>query len=967
MARLFSSLRLRLLLLVLLAVLPALGLMLYTNLEQRRLAAAHAQEDALRLTRLMVVEHERLIENVHQLLITLVQLPVIRAGRLADCQALLANLVHLYPAYTNLGAARPDGEIYCSGLPFSGSVNISDRLYFQQAIKIDGFATGEHQIGRITGKPGLNFGYPLHDGAGRIQGVVFAALDLGRLNQLLTQAELPPGSTFTIIDDHGALLARYPHQGIGQPILNSPLIQTILAQKEGATAARGLDGVARLYAFAPLKRDDGANAGVYVSIGLPIEVVFAEADRILGRNLTLLGLVTLAAFIGAWVGSDLFLLKRVRALLGTTERLAAGDLTTRTNVVYGQGELSQLARAFDQMAAALEQREADRTQTEQEIQRRNRELELFNAIIAASASGMEAETILDTACRQLARALDLPRATATLLNTDKTGAVVVAEYQVEGQPVLLNQTIPLISTPSSQTRLTAQSSLVVTEAQSDPRLAPLHEFLRQRGTVSLLALPLIVEGEVVGSLNLEATERRDFSPQEVGLGWSVADQVAGAMARRQLDQQRRLLSIAIEQTADNIILTDTKGTIVYVNPAFEQLSGYDSTEVVGQSVNLLKSGQHDPAFYQKMWTTILAGQVWHGRFVNQQKDGAFYTVDASISPVRDESGAIVNYVSTQRDVTRELQLEEQYHQAQKMEAIGRLTGGIAHDFNNLLTAINGFAELLQLRLPTADPHQHLVANIFKSGQRAAELVSQLMAFSRKQIIEPKVLDLNQAVGTMDRMLQRIIGEDIALKTSLAAGLWPVKVDPAQMEQVIVNLAVNARDAMPQGGQLTIETANAVLDTTYMADHLEAQPGEYVLLAVSDTGIGMTREVQARIFEPFFTTKEPGQGTGLGLATVYGIVKQNGGNIQVYSEAGQGTVFKIYLPRTEETVSALPEPDRTGDLPRGTETILLVEDEPAVRNLAAQVLDEQGYKVLTTADGGEALNLIQAYDEEIHLV
>ncbi len=609
-----------------------------------------------------------------------------------------------------------------------------------------------------------------------------------------------------------------------------------------------------------------------------------------------------------------------------------------------------------------------RVRTEEEIRRHNRELTLLNQVIAASSTETEPETILETACRELAVAFDIPQAAAILLNEKKTEAVVVAEYLTNGQPPMLNETIPVENNPSFQYLLNRKAPLVVGDAQSDPRLAPVHGLLRQHGTVSLLMLPLIIAGEVVGSLSLDAIEPHSFSAEEVNLAWSVADQVAGALARARLTQTHRRLSIAIEQAAENVIITDAEGTILFVNSAFRQTTGYNQAEAVGQNPRILNSGKQDAAFYRELWKTITAGEIWRGRFVNKKKDGTFYTEDATITPVRNENGEMINYVKVARDVTDKLQLEEQYRQAQKMEAIGRLTGGIAHDFNNLLTAINGFAELMQMRLPPDDPNQRLVGNILHSGQHAADLIRQLLIFSRKQTIEPKVLNLNAIVDETDTMLQRIISKDIQMETILFPDLWSTRIDPVQIKQVIVNLAVNARDAMPEGGRLTIETANVVLDETYTASHFDAPPGKYVLLAVSDTGVGMSEEVQTHIFEPFFTTKEEGKGTGLGLATVYGIVKQCGGHIWVYSEIGRGTTFKIYLPRVEVEASPLSEHNESPSMPRGTETILLAEDEILVRELAARTLREQGYTVLEAANGEKALRLVQMHPElEIHLL
>ena len=429
------------------------------------------------------------------------------------------------------------------------------------------------------------------------------------------------------------------------------------------------------------------------------------------------------------------------------------------------------------------------------------------------------------------------------------------------------------------------------------------------------------------------------------------------------------LSAAVEQAAGAVIITDVQGHIQYVNPGFEHMSGYGQAEVLGQTPRILQSGEHDATFYGELWATIRAGNIWHGRLVNKRKDGTRYVVDATITPVRDANGQIANYVSLQRDVTREAQLEEQYRQLQKMEVMGQLTSGIAHDFNNLLTVINGFAELLQVQLSPYEPAHELLAKIRDAGRHGVELVQQLLAFSRKQTITPRLVDLGQLVAGMQSMLQRVIGEHIELTTHVAPDLWPVKVDATQMEQVIVNLAVNARDAMPQGGRLTIEVANVVLDHEYVGGHLQAQPGEHVLLVISDTGIGMTPEVKAHLFEPFFTTKGQGKGTGLGLAIVYGIVKQNGGNIWVYSEEGLGTTFKIYLPRadTESAAQSAARTEVREPSPNGNETILLVEDNDSVRDLARLVLRRQGYQVLSAADGQEALDVAADYSGRIHLL
>jgi PAS domain S-box-containing protein len=486
----------------------------------------------------------------------------------------------------------------------------------------------------------------------------------------------------------------------------------------------------------------------------------------------------------------------------------------------------------------------------------------------------------------------------------------------------------------------------------------------------LLIVPVLARERRIGGLVLASPTPRPWDPDEIALMETVGRQLGAVAERLQLEESRQRLSAAIEQAAEAVIITDTDGTILYVNPAFEQVTGYSLAEVVGRNARILKSGEQDDAFYRELWETITAGRVWQGRFVNKKKDGSLYTEDATITPVRNQAGEIVNFVAVKHDVTWEIALEEQFRQAQKLEALGRLAGGVAHDFNNLLTVIHLSTRMLERYLRSEDPLWEHVQRIRESGERAANLTKQLLSFSRREMIEPRVVNLNELVSRLADMLRRIIGEHIKLLTLLDDELWPVYVDPAQVDQVIMNLVVNARDAMLQGGTLTIETSNVVLDEAYSARHVDTQPGEYVILIISDTGVGMSEEVKARIFEPFFTTKERGKGTGLGLSTAFGIVKQNDGHIWVYSEEGRGTTFKIYLPRTKETESGSPARTRPLTPVRPIETekvILIVEDNADVRNLAVTALKTHGYQVLAAKNGVEALQISLGHEGPIHLL
>ena len=426
-------------------------------------------------------------------------------------------------------------------------------------------------------------------------------------------------------------------------------------------------------------------------------------------------------------------------------------------------------------------------------------------------------------------------------------------------------------------------------------------------------------------------------------------------AREQAADNMRTLTVAVEQSPAAVVVTGTDGRIEYVNRRFTEITRYTRSDVLGKTPRVLQSGLTPVEVYEDLWGTITAGREWTGVMQNRRKDGQLYWDAATISPVRDAAGAVTHFVAIKQDVTAQRLLEDQFRQAQKMEAVGRLAGGVAHDFNNLLSVITSYSEILLEDLGPADPRRADLDEIRKAAGAAAGLTRQLLAFSRQQVLQPRVLSPNAVIEGVDKMLRRLIGEDVELETVLARDTGAIKADPGQIEQVIMNLAVNARDAMPEGGRLTIATSNVELDSIYTGDHIPVTPGPYVLLAVTDTGVGMNAETKRRLFEPFFTTKEKGKGTGLGLATVYGIVKQSGGFIWVYSEVGQGTTFKIYLPRVPEAPTA-PEPVRSPESLRGTETILIAEDSPAVRSAARQVLERLGYAVLDAPNGAAALDV-----------
>jgi two-component system, cell cycle sensor histidine kinase and response regulator CckA len=435
---------------------------------------------------------------------------------------------------------------------------------------------------------------------------------------------------------------------------------------------------------------------------------------------------------------------------------------------------------------------------------------------------------------------------------------------------------------------------------------------------------------------------------------------------RELRQSEERYRDLVENAHDLIYTQDLEGNYTSINSAVERVTGYTREEALGMNVKHVAA----PEYLEKARRMIaqkLAGESVTAYEVEIiAKDGRRVRVELNTSLIIQD-GVVVGVQGIARDVTERKELEEQLRQAQKMEAVGKLAGGVAHDFNNLLTVINGYSDLLAKRLRAEDPLRLNVEEIKKAGERATSLTRQLLAFSRKQVLQPKVIDLNEVVRETEKMLRRLIGEDVELRASLGPWLGSVKADPGQMEQVLMNLAVNARDAMPHGGKLTISTENVYLDEEYAAHHVSVAPGRYVMLAVSDTGSGMDEETRARVFEPFFTTKEAGKGTGLGLSTVYGIVKQSGGYVWVYSEVGRGTTFKIYLPRVDAGAQLYSQTPSHARKLGGTETVLLAEDDELVRNMTRVILSDHGYKVLAEANGVAALSLFERTEEPIHLL
>jgi two-component system cell cycle sensor histidine kinase/response regulator CckA len=624
-------------------------------------------------------------------------------------------------------------------------------------------------------------------------------------------------------------------------------------------------------------------------------------------------------------------------------------------------DLLELAAALgSQIGQFIERRRA-----EEALADRTRTAELGADVGAALAQGTTLPDTLRGCCEALVRHLDAAFARIWTLNE----AAAMLELQASaGLYTHLDGPHGRVPVGKFKIGLIAAERRphLTNRVVGDPRVGD-QAWAKREGMVAFAGFPLLVQDRLVGVMAMFA--RHPFTGFVHQALAAVADGIAVGIDRRRaeeaLGRSETTHRSLVEDSPFGIFQSAWDGRLLAVNPALVSILGYASeAELLGK--NMVADVYVDPAERQRLVEeavtrgSVTAESVW------RRKDGSEVTVRQTGRAVRDAHGHVEYLNVVVEDISERRSLETQLRQAQKMEAVGRLAGGIAHDFNNLLTAILGSSDLL-LETMTRPEERDDVEEIRKAAKRAADLTRQLLAFSRQQVLAPQVLDLNALVTDLEKLLRRLIGEHVELHTVLAGDLGAVRADPGQLEQVIVNLAVNARDAMPGGGQLTIETANAELDDKYADEHFSGQAGSYVLLAVSDTGTGMDEATKSHIFEPFFTTKEVGKGTGLGLATVYGVVKQSGGYVWVYSEPGHGSSFKVYLPRVAEA----PAPAKLGPPPTsllgGSETILLVEDDETVRLLTRRMLQGRGHTVLLATRGDEALRLVEGHSGVIDLL
>jgi len=924
--------------LVILGMVPVVALVVFSAVAQRDQARRAIGSEAARVGRLAALREADLIDGGRNVLAAVGQFATVRTGQGTGCSARLAELLPLYPRFANIGVVDPRGNLFCSAIPPSEPLNFSDRPWFQRAVATREFAVGDYQRGRITGKPSLVFGLPVLDGGGSVLAVAWAALDLSWLQQFAAELQLPGRPAVLLLDRNGTVLASEPdpERWTGRTI---PRLAG--AVRRGAThpvVDSGVDGVKRLYAFAFL--GDVRRPHAIVSIGIPTSIAYHDANRTLVRNVLLLAVIAGFGMVLARLAANRYILGPTRSLVRVSRQLAEGELSSRVGPRYGPGEMGDAGRAFDRMAMSLEARDAA-LQEAAEVQRKSEAR--FKSLLDAAPDGM--------------------------LGVDSGGTIRLMNRRAEtlfGWPreELIGLGVETVS-PGAAERLALGGERQLSA-----------EWLAGVGTVGLTAI------------------RRDGTsfPAEVTLaaldteeGPLVSIGVRDVTDRRESEQALARSAQQLQAIVDNapalIWMQDTDGRYILVNRQFEAVRGVSREAVRGRTAAEVFGDEAGEELAARDIEPLATGLPVEGEEVLFLDDGPHWYISLRF-PLQDAAGQPYAICGILTDVTERIQAEAQrqalatqLQESQRLESLGQLAGGVAHDFNNLLGVIINYADFVLDALPEPAPAglgtvfegiRSDTQAIFRAAETAAALTRQLLIFGRRDAAHPKVLDIGAVVAGLEPLLRRTLGEDVALELVLDPELAKVRADAGRLEQMLLNLTVNARDAMPEGGRLTVSAENVDVDPHTGLEH-GLEPGRWVHLTVSDTGVGMTSSVSARAFEPFFTTKAKGHGTGLGLATVFGIVREAGGHVAIDSEPGGGTSVNVHLPAVSGDAPAPTEaPD--GAVPAGTgETVLVVEDEDVLREVARRILAGHGYSVLSATDAGEALKLCEDDDVVIDLI
>jgi PAS domain S-box-containing protein len=915
----------RLTLLALVTIVPALTFIAYDQAIERERARAQAVDDTVGLARLAASGQASVVYGVERLLFTLSHVAALRAPD--ACTTLLTSVLRDHPGYTNIRVVSPDGSPYCQGAPVPAGTSAVGRAWFDRVIATRAAAMSDYQVGP-TGTPDVVIAEPLFGADGRVERVLAAGLAVTQFSAAAESTGVPAGASFTIADRHGTILARSPRDPrvVGQTL--PAALSLDRAQRTGRhelIAAPGTSGADRLYALVPVRAT--IDSGLYVAMDISPDAVFAAPNDLLRTNLWLLGLVALLTIAGGLVAGRLFVLRPMKALTDATARIAAGDFRGRTQLPRAAPGLRDLAESIDRMAAALETRERTRAEVDEQLHASERRYRLLFEANPHPMWVYDMETL---------RFLEVNEAAVRLYGYTRDEFLAMSVTAMVG--------------PEDVARARATLAAMKTA----PRYAgQWRHHLKHGGTidVEIASHEILFNGR----------------PARLGTGHDITRRVQAESAVRDAEARMRFALDAARVGTWEAQIADGA---TYWSETTEIMHGLTPGTFGGTMADVLTCIHPDDR--DRVQAAFDRAMHEHGTLSIDYRtlapDGTQRWVSAKGQFYYDPHGRAVRAGGVTIDVTEQRRLEEQLRQSQKMEAIGQLAGGIAHDFNNVLTAILGNAEIYLDDAPADDPNRQTIEEIQVAGRAAVNLVRQLLAFSRRQTLAPKVLRLGDSIREVTPILQRLLGPAITLRTELTDTRM-VEADPGQIQQVLINLTVNARDAMPQGGVLRIETADATLDDQQARRDPSLPRGRYVSIRVTDNGHGMDAETQQRLFEPFFTTKAPGQGTGLGLATVHGIVQQSEGHITVETAPGRGTSFTVYLPQTDATAPSPPEPISPAPFVKavGSETVLLVEDEGPVRDFIHRALTMFGYRVHALPDAVRAIEFARDFQDRIHMI
>ncbi|MHC1725622.1 MAG: PAS domain S-box protein [Syntrophobacteraceae bacterium] len=899
MTALFSSLRMRLMLLVFLAILPALGLILYSGLEQRKQAIVNAEHQAAHLLMHISLYQDRLIEGTIQLLESLIQVPQVK--KLEDCSEIFSGILNKHVQFTNIGLVDAQGNLRATGIPVQNPTNVADRSYVKEALLTNRLFISEYLVGHITRVPSLVVSCPVIDETGETRGVLYAGLDLQYLSALAALEPLPSNSTISITDTWGTILynSRSPEELLGKPFSKTEILGLALGNGLGMTQSVGPGGKMLLHAYHPISN---LAAVGYVFIELDQESILVVPNQILERNLIGLGIVAGLAILASWLLGSALVTKKLTILGDAANLLAQGDLSVRTGLGAGTDEIDRLAFTIDRMAEALQQREAQRQQAEAALKASE---EKYRLIVETANEGI---CVMDE------------QYNIVFVNWVMAAMVGHTPNEIIGRPAS-----DFIFTEDHQAHV----------ASMERRLKGIEEKFERRLRHK--------DGHAIWTL-VSAVPIFDDVHEVTGGFAMFIDITDRKQAETATAESREKFEALFQFAPEAIFLEKTSGEIIDCNKAAEEMTGYPREQLVGMSIAQLIP-EEIAATLPEISRELNVNGEYSMESMNVRKNGEVFPAQVSIKLM--ELNGEETLIVIVRDLSERKRMESELLRVQKLESLGVLAGGIAHDFNNILTAVVGNISLARMYAKDDAKVIRRLEEAENASMRARDLTFQLLTFSRGGTPIKEVVSLAEIVRQTSEFVMR--GANAGCCFDLPEDLWQVEADPGQISQVMNNIVINAIQAMPDGGIIKIMARNMEAGQDL---HLPISPGRYVRISVEDSGIGISKEHIPKIFDPYFTTKQ--DGSGLGLASSYAIVHKHGGYIAVESEPGAGTAFEVYLPAADVVIRPTgPEEKR---LPGKSGRVLIVDDEKLILDVAGAMLTQLGCEVAFATEGSSAIDM-----------